>query len=164
MPMSPARAASGSHVSAVSTGIVSALLAVALGSFFEVSPPEAYGLCMACHGRDLVNWSVNVLAHTRLEIAPASAVYPVLTTLGVLIGALIAARTHGEFRWWTPEPPLRTFAYGFGVMSCALVAGGCSIRLLLRASAGDPLGLMGFGGLAVGVIAATYWFRWRATR
>jgi hypothetical protein len=163
-PMSHTPAFAGSRVSPVRAGVVSALLAVAAGAFFEVGPPDVYGLCMACHGRDLIDWSVNALAGTRLEVAPASAVYPVLTTLGVLLGAMLGARRHGEFRWWTPEPPARTFVYGFAVMTCALIAGGCSIRLLLRTTAGDPLGLVGFGSLAAGVIAATRWLRWRATR
>ena len=43
------------RVTAVQTGIVAAVLAVAAGALFDVSPPAAYGICMACHGRDLVN-------------------------------------------------------------------------------------------------------------
>ena len=152
------------RVTAVQMGIVSGLLAVAAGAFFGVRPPEAYGVCMACHGRDLVNWVVNLLAHTHLEVAPASLVYPVLTTAGVFAGAFLGAKTSGEFRWRSPENPLKTFAYGMLVMSCALLAGGCSIRLLLRASAGEALGAIGFGGMAAGVALGTYWLRWRATR
>jgi hypothetical protein len=49
-------------------------------------------------------------------------------------------------------------------MNCALLAGGCSIRLLLRTGAGEPLGIMGFGALAAGVALATVWLRWKATR
>src|SRR6516165_3758615 len=135
-------------VTALQMGIVTGVLAVMAGAFFGVRPPEAYGVCMACHGRDLVNWVVNLLAHTHLEVATASLVYPVLTTAGVFAGAFLGARTSGEFRWRSPENPLKTFAYGMLVMNCALLAGGCSIRLLLRASAGDALGAIGFGGMA----------------
>jgi hypothetical protein len=53
---------------------------------------------------------------------------------------------------------------GVLVMNLALLAAGCSIRLLLRASAGDPLGLAGFAAMVVGVILATLWLRWRALR
>jgi hypothetical protein len=152
------------QVTATATGIVAALLAVIAGSMFEVRPPDAYGLCMACHARDLVNWTVNAAAGTQLTVAPASFVFPVLTTFGVLLGALIAARTRGEFRWQHPEHPLKTFLYGVVVMNCALVAGGCSIRLLLRTAAGETLGMIGFAALAAGVILATQWLRWRAAR
>jgi len=154
----------GVRVTATVTGIVGALLAVIAGSLFDVRPPDAYGLCMACHARDLVDWTVNAAAGTRLTVAPASLVFPVLTPIGVLLGALLAARTSGEFRWQHPEHPLKTFLYGVVVMNCALLAGGCSIRLLLRTAAGETLGLIGFGALAAGVIVATQWLRWRAAR
>jgi hypothetical protein len=146
------------------TGVVGALLAVIAGSLFEVRPPDAYGLCMACHARDLVDWTLNAAAGTQLTVAPASLVFPVLTPIGVLLGALLAARTSGEFRWQRPDHPLKTFLYGVVVMNCALLAGGCSIRLLLRTSAGEPAGMIGFSALAAGVILATQWLRWRAAR
>ena len=158
------RGRTGVRVTATVTGIVGALLAVIAGSLFDVRPPDAYGLCMACHARDLVDWTVNAAAGTRLTVAPASLVFPVLTPIGVLLGALLAARTSGEFRWRHPEHPLKTFLYGVVVMNCALLAGGCSIRLLLRTAAGETLGLIGFGALAAGVIVATQWLRWRAAR
>ncbi len=152
------------RVTAVHMGIVAGVLAVTAGAFFEVRPPEAYGVCMACHGRDLVNWTINMLAGTHLTVAPASLVFPALTTIGVLLGALLGATTSGEFRWWSPDSSLKTFAYGVLVMNCALLAGGCSIRLLLRSAAGEALGVVGFGGMVVGVVLGTFWLRWRATR
>ena len=152
------------RITAVQTGIVAGVLAVAAGAFFEVRPPEAYGICMACHGRDLVNWPINMLAGTQLTVAPASLVFPVLTPIGVLLGAAIAARRHREFRWQMPDHPLKTFLYGVLVMNFALIAGGCSIRLLLRTSAGEALGMLGFGGLIGGVVLGTLSLRWWASR
>ena len=152
------------RITPVHTGIVAGVLAVAAGSLFDVSPPDAYGICMACHGRDLVNWTINMLARTHLEVAPASLVYPVLTTIGALLGAFLAAKTNSEYHWRMPDQPLKTFVYGALVMNFALLAGGCSIRLLLRSSAGDALGLIGFAGMMAGVVLATYFLRWRATR
>jgi len=154
----------GLHVTAVPVGIVAGILAVTAGAFFDVRPPEAYGVCMACHARDVVNWTFNLLAGTHLEVAPASLVYPVLTPIGVVIGALLASRNNGEFRWQTPDSSWKTFIYGLLVMNFALIAGGCSIRLLLRTAAGETLGLIGFAGMIAGVILGTFWLRWRATR
>jgi hypothetical protein len=145
-------------------GIVGGVLAVVAGAFFDVRPPEAYGVCIACHARDLVDWTTNLLAHTHLAVAPASFVFPVLTVIGVLAGALVGARTSGEFRWSNPDSSLKTFAYGVLVMNFALLAGGCSIRLLLRTAAGEALGMMGFAGLIAGVILGTFSLRWWATR
>ena len=165
---SPARVnfkrAGAVRVTAVQMGVTAGVLAVAAGAFFEVRPPEAYGICMACHGRDLVNWTINMLLHTHLTVAPASIIFPVLTTFGVLLGALLGAKTSGEFRWQSPDNSLKTFVYGILVMNFALLAGGCSIRLLLRAAAGEALGMLGFGGMVAGVILGTLWLRWRATR
>ena len=120
------------RITAVHTGIAAGLLAVIAGTVFDVRPPEAYGLCMACHARDLVNWTLNGVGGTHLTVATASLVFPVLTTVGVFFGALLASTSHGEFRWRSPESSWRTFLYGALVMNFALLAGGCSIRLLLR--------------------------------
>ena len=150
--------------SAVPMGIVGGVLAVAAGSFFEVRPPEAYGICMACHARDMVNWVVNLFAQTHLMVAPASIVFPVLTPIGVVLGALLAAKSNREFRWRNGGGSLTAFIYGVVVMNFALLAGGCSIRLLLRTASGEALGALGFGGLIAGVILGTFSLRWWAAR
>jgi hypothetical protein len=152
------------RVTGLQAGVVMALLAVAAGVFFEVRPPEAYGICMACHGRDLINWLVNAQLGTNLTVAGAPLVFPLLTTVGVVVGAAIAALISGEFRLRTPDNPVKTFAYGVLIMNAALLAAGCSIRLLLRVAAGEALGLAGFAAMAGGVAAAAFWLRWRARR
>jgi len=152
------------RITGIQAGVVMALAAVAAGSFFQVRPPEAYGICMSCHGRDLVSWISNDLFATDLPIAQASLVFPVLTTVGVIVGALVGALSSGEFRVRMPSKPLRSFGQGLLVMNLALLAGGCSTRLLLSTSAGDLLGLSGFVAMVVGVILATFWLRWRALR
>jgi len=151
-------------VSALTMGAVAGLLAVMVGAFFEVYPPEAYGLCMACHARDLVNWSTNHLFSTNLVVAEASTVFPLLTTVGVLVGAFVGAITSGEFRWKTFDNPLKTFVYGVLVMNFALLAAGCSFRLALRAAGGEPLGLAGFATFIAGAILATLWLKREALR
>jgi len=158
------KARRGVRVTGLQAGVVMAIAAVAAGAFFMVRPPEAYGICMSCHGRDLVNWLTNNLLGTELTVARVSLLFPLLTTAGVVIGAAVTAVVSGEFRWRMPDKPLKSFLLGVLVMNLALLAAGCSIRLLLRASAGDPLGLAGFGAMVVGVILATLWLRWRALR
>jgi len=152
------------RVTGLQAGIVMALVAVAAGAFFEVRPPDAYGICMSCHGRDLVDWLSNHTVGTDLTVSPVSLVFPLLTTVGVVVGASIAAVASGEFRLRRPDKLLKSFVYGVVVMNAALIAAGCSTRLALRTSAGDPLGLAGFGAMAGGVVLATFWLRWRALR
>ena len=152
------------RITAAQMGVVAGLLAVVAGAVFDVRPPEAYGLCMACHARDLVNWTINDLTGTHLTVAPASLVFPVLTTIGVFLGALVGATSSGEFRWRSPESSVRTLVYGALVMNFALLAGGCAIRLLLRTSSGETAGIVGFVGMLAGVTSGTFWIRWRATR
>ncbi len=151
-------------ITGLQAGIIMAIAAVAAGTLFEVRPPEAYGVCMACHGRDLVNWIINDAAGTRLTVAPASLVFPLLTVVGVVIGASIAAHASGEFRFRWPRNALRSFVNGFLVMNFGLLAAGCSTRLSLRVGAGDPLGVIGFMGMVGGIVLATFHMRRRALR
>lgn len=164
MTTRPSNTARAIRVTALQLGMVAGFLAVVAGTFFEVRPPEAYGICMACHARDLLDWTINRTAGTHLAVAPVSFVFPVLTTIGVLLGALLGSTTSKEFRWSSPDDSRKTFFYGALVMNSALLAGGCSIRLLLRSAAGEVLGLLGFIGMVAGVILGTFWLRWRATR
>jgi hypothetical protein len=152
------------HITGLQAGIVIGLIAVGVGVFFEVRPPEAYGVCMVCHGRDLVNSVANGVTGSRLTVAPASLVFPLLTVVGVIIGGWLASVWSGEFRWRPAKRPLKNFLHGLLVMNAGLLAAGCSTRLLLRTSAGDLSGAAGFGAMAAGVVAATLWIRKRALR
>ena len=120
----------GLPVSGLQAGIIMGLAAVAAGSFFEVRPPEAYGVCMVCHGRDLVNSIANSVSGSDLTVAPVALVFPLLTTVGVLIGGWLGAITSGEFRFRPPKKPVRDFLYGMVVMNFGLLAAGCSISRL----------------------------------
>lgn len=151
-------------VSPMTMSVVTVLLAVVAGTFFAVRPPEVYGVCMACHARDLLHWSVNHLLQTHLTVAEASRVFPLLTVVGVLIGAWVGAVSSGEFHWHLSDKPWRSFWSGLLVMNLALLAAGCSIRLALRAASGELLGVAGFGAFVVGVIAATFWLKREALR
>lgn len=143
------------RVTAVGYGVAAALLAVGVQLFFRVQPPPAYGICMACHPRDMVNWLMNHAFGTNWEIAPVSVTFPLLTTVGVLIGAYIAARRHGEIRPVSLGNHWRSFIYGLLVMNGAIFVLGCPTRLVLFSAYGEGLAVLGVAGVAVGIIAST---------
>jgi len=134
------------------TGFVAGVSAAVLQAIFKVCPPPAYGICIACHTRDLVNWIVNHVAGTQLGMAPVSKPFPVLTVVGIFLGALIAALAHGEFRVRRTHHPVVGFVLGFLVINFALFMGGCPIRTSLRTMYGDPVALIGLLSIGLGVI------------
>lgn len=140
---------------AVTYGVVAGLMAVSVQVLLNVQPPPAYGICMACHTRDLVNWFANHLAGIRWEIAPVSTTLPLLTTVGVLIGATVAARRNREFRWLSLGRRGRSLICGILVINGAIVAVGCPTRLLLLSAYGEVLGLVGVAGVIGGIILGT---------
>ncbi len=142
--------------SAVTYGVVAGLLAVSVQVFFNVKPPPAYGICMACHPRDMVNWLLNHLTGSHWEIAPVSATVPLLTTVGLLIGASIAASRAREYRWLSLGKRARSFLFGLLVMNAALIVTGCPTRLLLLSAYGEVMALVGVAGLVIGILCGTW--------
>ncbi|HEY3921695.1 MAG TPA: YeeE/YedE thiosulfate transporter family protein [Gaiellaceae bacterium] len=145
-------------------GIAIGLLAVAVGQWGHVSPPAAYGLCSACHGRDLSSWLLNHIEGKHLFITAAGAGWPVLTVVGVVLGSLAAAKRNGEFGSINIGGNARMFIYGGIVMGAALFVGGCPTRILIRTGFGDVAGILALGGVAAGIVAATVSMRWVARR
>ena len=145
----------GRRPTAITYGIVAGLLAVAVQAFFNVKPPPAYGICMACHTRDMVNWVLNRLAGTHWDIAPVSVAWPLLTTVGVFIGATLAARRNREYRPVSLGQRGRRFIYGVLVMNAAILGLGCPTRLLLLSAYGEVLALVTVAAAAVGIFAGT---------
>lgn len=147
-------------------GIVAALAAVAAQMLFSVSRPPAYGICMACHGQDAVNWLVNLAAGAHFTVSGISRSTPLLTTLGVVCGAALAAARNGELRPRRASAlaGARQVVLGSLVMIAALVAMGCPTRLWLRVAYGEPLAMIGVAGLVGGVLAGTAVLRWSSRR
>jgi hypothetical protein len=118
--------------------------------------PEAYGFCVACHTRDVVNVAVNNIAGTKLAVAPISqnAILPILTVIGVLIGAFISARYYEEFR--TKTGSIASYLWyllgGLLFMIFALFMGGCPYRMGLRIGYGDAVALIGVIAIVIGVL------------
>lgn len=152
------------RISGLQAGIVMAIIAVIVSALVGERAEDAYGICLACHGRDLLGWILNWSLDANIPVAPAFLVFPALTSIGIMLGSLLAAIISGEFRWHVPDSFVKPFLLGLMVMVFALVAGGCATRLLLRTSAMEFLGLAGFAAMAVGVVAASYFLRWWAQR
>jgi hypothetical protein len=145
-------------------GIVAAVVAAFAGKWGTVSPPAAYGLCSACHGRDLVDWVLDHAEGARLFVTVAGAGWPLLTVVGLVLGSFLAARRNGEFWSVNIGGNARQFLFGAVVMCAALFVGGCPTRIILRTGYGDLAAALALGGVAVGVVIATLSLRWAARR
>lgn len=143
------------RVSATTYGVVAGLLAVGSQVVLHLEPPSAYAICMTCHPRDMVAWVVNHLTGAGWEIAPVSASVPLLTTLGLLIGAYVAARRHGEVRPVSLGRGWRSLACGVLVMNVGLALLGCPTRLVLLSAYGEGLAVVAVIGMLAGITIGT---------
>ncbi|MCL7474903.1 MAG: hypothetical protein M8352_02520 [ANME-2 cluster archaeon] len=142
-----------SRITPVMTGTAIGLLAVAAQWLFTWSSPQAYGICVACHSRDMLGWIVNnLVSSTVIEVTSAGAFTPLLTVVGIMVGAHLAARRHTVRPKSGINSNTRMFLLGFLVMTFALLLAACPIRLLLRIGYGDPLALFGGLWMVAGVI------------
>jgi hypothetical protein len=134
-------------------GILAAFVQVLL---ISAGGPEAYGFCVACHTRDVVNVAVNDVAGTKLAVAAISqnAILPVMTVIGVLIGAFVSARYYQEFRKKAGSAVSYIWYLVGGIffMIFALFMGGCPYRMGLRIGYGDVVALIGVVAIIVGVL------------
>jgi len=142
----------------ITVGILIGILAAFVqGLLISAGGPEAYGFCVACHTRDVVNDAVNSIAGTKLAIAPISlnAILPVLTVIGVLIGAFISAKVYKEFKTKTGSAISYIWYLLGGVffMVFALFMGGCPYRVALRVGYGDVIAFIGLLAIIAGVLA-----------
>lgn len=148
--------------------VIGILAASSQSLLISAGGPEAYGFCVACHTRDLVNGVTNILAGTSLALAPISknAVLPVMSVVGVLIGAYVSARVNKEHRIkkgsWRDYSVY--FLGGFLVLILAMIFGGCPYRAALRAGYGDFIALLFIVAMAFGAIAGTVFMLKKAER
>ncbi|MGF7186273.1 putative membrane protein YeaQ/YmgE (transglycosylase-associated protein family) [Desulfitispora alkaliphila] len=152
------------RITALITGCIAAFLAVFAQGFLSLNPPPAYGICVICHGRDLINWLSNFLFSTNFPITQVSKNFPLLTVIGVVIGAFVAAYTNKELNFKWIENKFTSFITGMLVMISGLVVLACPMRLLLRTAYGDFIALAGVIALVIGVILGTFALKWRAEK
>jgi hypothetical protein len=151
------------HVAPWMTGAVIGFLAASLQKIASMTKPPAYGFCMACHTRDLINGIINFLSGAKiLGTAPVienPINIPVLTLVGVLLGSFVAALVSKEFRVTKGDSIvslLKMFILGVLVMIFALILSACPIRAALRTAHGDLVALAGLISIGVGAIIATF--------
>lgn len=152
------------RISALVFGIIAATVAVCVQVFGSFSPPQAYGVCMVCHARDLVNSLFNQFPWYSAAVSTVALKGLILTTVGIFLGAIIMSVLSGEFKLHFVENPLVSFLCGFIVMTAGLVISGCPMRLLLRTAYGD----LGAGAsiitLVLGIFLGTMILKRRATK
>ncbi len=139
--------------------LIGLLAAFSQALLISAGGPEAYGFCVACHTRDLVNGMSNIIADTSLALAPISknAILPVMSVVGVLIGAFAASHFNKEHK--IKRADTRTyviyFLSGILVLNLAMIFGGCPYRAALRTGYGDVTALLFIVTMAIGVITGT---------
>lgn len=139
-------------------GAIIGFLAASLQRIASMTAPPAYGFCMACHARDLINSIVNSIVGTNLGIAPIVTSIPTLTVIGVLSGSFFAAMIFKEFRISKVGsfiPYIKMFILGVFVMNFALILSACPIRASLRVAHGDIIAMVGLLCIGIGAILAT---------
>jgi hypothetical protein len=143
-------------------GFIAGFLAVIAQPIFRIQPPQAYGICIVCHARDLINWIINRIFTSDFDIAEVSINFPLLTTIGIIIGAFISSKSNKEFRLIKTENPIIMFLLGALIVNFGLVIMSCPTRLVLRFSFGDPFAFLALIGLFLGIYLGVAFLRWRS--
>jgi hypothetical protein len=149
-------------VSPLQAGLVLGFGSALVQAYFKVVPPVAYGVCMVCHPKDLFNWMADHLLNFNWGYSLASTNWPLLTVVGVVLGALVAAYQHGELHFRSARQPLFFFINGFLMMNFGLILGACPIRVVLLSAYGNWLGIIAWACVVVGVLVGTWTLRWVA--
>jgi hypothetical protein len=145
-------------------GLVLGLGAALVQAYFKVIPPMANGFCMVCHPKDLFNWIADHVFNLNWGYSMASTRLPLLTVVGVVLGAVVAAYQHGELRLRPVRQPLSNFVNGFLMINFGLILGACPIRIVLHSAYGSYLAWAGWACIVIGVFLATRFQRWNAGR
>ncbi|MDO5111709.1 MAG: YeeE/YedE thiosulfate transporter family protein [Clostridia bacterium] len=148
-------------ISAMAAGMIIAATSVLAQVLFTFAPPEAYGICLVCHGRDLFAQIGRAIFSTPIEMSEIAREGPIVTVFGILIGAFIAAKTSGEFRFQWVESKWFAFIVGAVVAICALIVSGCPMRILIRTAYGELNALFGLIALILGCIVGTLLLKYK---
>ncbi len=151
-------------INAMAAGMIIAATSVCAQVLLNFAPPEAYGICLVCHGRDLFAQIGRAIFSTPIEMSEIAREGPIVTVFGILIGAFIAAKTSGEFRWQWVESKWFAFICGIVVSICALIVSGCPMRILIRTAYGELNALFALIALVLGCIVGTLLLKSRSRK
>jgi hypothetical protein len=151
-------------VTAFQAGLWMGLGAALVQAYFKIIPPPAYGICMVCHPKDLINFISDHLLGTNWGNVTVSVPWPVMTVVGIVLGAFVAAWRSGEFRLEPAREPIYHFITGFLVINFGLILGSCPIRIIIVSSYGSLIGIVGYSCMVLGVCLGSAWLRRRARR
>ncbi len=151
-------------VDKLTAGFFTGLWAAIAQAWVGVLPPSAFGICFISHPNDLFNWTINKLFGTSFYVHDPSIDLPVLTVIGVLIGASLATIQHKEFKFKMPRNPLDHYINGFMVAVFGLLLGYCSVHIIMGLMYGSIIALTGFAAMMVGVTLAVRYIKWRVRR
>ena len=142
-------------------GILAGAVVVLAEVIFQLAPPSAYVVCLACHTRDLLNAIINGVWAGNYPTADLARRMVMLTSPGVFLGAWLAARMYGERRLQRSMHPVWFFLAGGAMMLIGLVIFGCPTRLVIRAGYGEFYGIVALLGMIVGIWCGTLIMRLR---
>ena len=145
-------------------GVIAGAVFVGAEALLGIYPPSAYAFCLTCHVRDLVNTAWNAVFGAALETTGLARRALLLTSPGVLLGALAAAALYRERRRQRLERPVLYFLAGLTVMTVGIVIFGCPTRIVLRAGYGEVYGIAALAGMLAGVACGTLLLRLRVRR
>jgi hypothetical protein len=143
-------------------GMIAGILAVLAQPVFQIQPPQAYGICTICHARDLFTWLGDVVLAVKVEFSDTPINYPLLTIMGLILGAFISSKMNGEYRFIRNEDVVKMFILGVIIANFGLIILSCPTRLVLRFAYGDPFAFLGVIGLFLGIAAGVLFLRWRS--
>lgn len=113
--------------------------------------PANMAVCVACFIRDIAG---GLKLHTAVKVQ-----YLRPEIFGIIIGATITSLIRKDFKSTAGSSSAIRFVLGFTMMVGALVFLGCSIRMILRMSAGDLNAWIGLIGLVAGVGTGTFFLK-----
>ena len=152
------------HISAALFGVLAAAIAVCVQVFGSFSPPQAYGVCVVCHAKDLVNALLSNFSWFGSPVSTVALKGIVLTVVGIILGAFTMAVYNREFKLRFVENVFVAFICGFIVMTAGLALSGCPMRMLLRSAYGDLGAVASVISLILGIFLATLLLKRRAKR
>jgi len=151
---------------ALLTGIAMGVLAAIAQGFFNVQPPVGDGVCAVSHPANLVNWLSNTVFNTEFTIHGIFVGIPVLTPIGFIVGATIAALKNKELRF--RKGPVRdnifAFILGFIIINFGLLWGSCPIRTAILSSYGMVFAMIILASIVLGVIVSCEYIKWKVRR